>query len=325
MFGRSIILVVLKPKPDLSMKKILCISIITYFVVLTVKGQSLQDAFNGGATITANNKFINLNRGAANYHFGLQWQTNIVNDFFIGLRELGDRNFHIYNYGTLTDALTIKRDNGYIGMGIMNPQYNLQIQKTSAQPAIMIGGGFARSPRLQLYGLDADGNAWMGLGTDMDNGPYEHSIYFPSATTGRLTFGDYNGTTYNARMSILNNGNVGIGVKWPQSTLAVAGTITAKKVKVTAEDWPDYVFKQNYSLPTLQELENYVTTHHHLPGVPSATEVESNGLDLGEMNKQLLQKVEELTLYLISEHKKNIALEKTMAEINRRLESLECK
>ena len=68
-------------------------------------------------------------------------------------------------------------------------------------PAIEVRGGNFGFPRIQTYGLDADPAAWMGLGTDMGGGPYEHSVYFPTASgAGRLSIGDYNGTTYNPRV-----------------------------------------------------------------------------------------------------------------------------
>ena len=81
--------------------------------------------------------------------------------------------------------------------------------------------------------------------------------------------------------------------------LSVGGKIRAEEVKVEATPWPDYVFSDEYDLPELHETEAYIQQHKHLPGLPSAAEVEANGLNLGEMNARLLEKIEELTLYQI--------------------------
>ncbi|KYG81908.1 hypothetical protein EV198_2510 [Roseivirga ehrenbergii] len=109
--------------------------------------------------------------------------------------------------------------------------------------------------------------------------------------------------------TILDEGNLGIGITSPTEKLEVNGTIRSKKVKVEATNWPDYVFAPNYKLRTLNELETYIKANQHLPEVPSAKEVEKNGLDLGKMDATLLQKVEELTLYLIEENKRSQTLE----------------
>ena len=81
--------------------------------------------------------------------------------------------------------------------------------------------------------------------------------------------------------------------------LSADGLLMAKEVKVTLTGWPDYVFGDNYKLMTLEETEQYIRDNGHLPDVPSAAEVEDEGLSLGEMNKVLMQKVEELTLHVI--------------------------
>ena len=99
-----------------------------------------------------------------------------------------------------------------------------------------------------------------------------------------------------------DNGNIGIGTNNPQAKLAVNGEILAKSVRVNTGStyWPDYVFGNDYNLMSLRELEQYVNAHKHLPGIPSAQEVEEQGnVDLGAMNALLLEKVEELTRYVI--------------------------
>ena len=113
---------------------------------------------------------------------------------------------------------------------------------------------------------------------------------------------------------------VGINTKEIPSgyTLAVSGKTITEEVKVQLKSaWPDYVFKKEYNLPDLGFVENFVNHNGHLPEVPSKQEVEENkGVELGEMNTVLLKKIEELTLYLIEEHKTNKALSK-------RIETLE--
>ncbi|MET7000191.1 hypothetical protein [Chitinophaga defluvii] len=96
-------------------------------------------------------------------------------------------------------------------------------------------------------------------------------------------------------------GNVGIGVTDTKGyKLAVGGSMIAERVKVKIKTaWPDYVFAPEYQLPSLQEVAAHIKQHQHLPDMPSAKEVAAEGIDLGEMNKKLLQKVEELTLYMI--------------------------
>ena len=95
--------------------------------------------------------------------------------------------------------------------------------------------------------------------------------------------------------------NVGIGTLDPQGyKLAVNGTIRAKEIKVDS-DWADFVFKKDYKLPTLGEVKKHITEKGTLPGIPSESDVKANGVSLGEVNALLLQKIEELTLYVIKQ------------------------
>ncbi len=100
-------------------------------------------------------------------------------------------------------------------------------------------------------------------------------------------------------MRINHAGNVGIGTGFPSEKLSVKGKIRAQEIKVENANWPDFVFAKDYSLPTLQETEAHIKANGHLPGIPSAEKVKANGVDLGDMNAKLLQKIEELTLHLI--------------------------
>lgn len=128
----------------------------------------------------------------------------------------------------------------------------------------------------------------------------------------------------NAAMTIkANSGNIGIGVSDPQYKLAVYGTIGATKVKVTQSGWPDYVFSDGYRLPSLAEVEAFIKEQKHLPQVPSATEVEKNGLDLGDNQAILLKKIEELTLYLIEQDKALKQKQEKIEQLTKKMSSFE--
>lgn len=130
----------------------------------------------------------------------------------------------------------------------------------------------------------------------------------------------------NTDFAINGNGQVLIGMNNPlilnpQQTvntsykLLVDGAVYAEKVKVQlSEEWADYVFDEDYELRSLEEVETYTKEHHHLPGVPSAAEVAEEGIDLGAMNAKLLEKIEELTLYIIEQEKRLQALEAKVAQ-----------
>lgn len=125
-------------------------------------------------------------------------------------------------------------------------------------------------------------------------------------------------------MMVKADGSVGIGTTNTFGyKLAVNGSGIFTKVKVKPyANWPDYVFQPDYKLPSLAEVEKYIQTHHHLQGIPSQQEVKEEGVDLGEMDKKLLQKIEELTLYTIAQQKQIDALIETNKRIQEQLEKM---
>lgn len=119
----------------------------------------------------------------------------------------------------------------------------------------------------------------------------------------------------------LNGGKVGIGgVLNPTEMLTVNGKVLAEEVQVVASvPVPDYVFADDYSLPSLETLRSYIKQHHHLPEVPSAKEIEKDGILLGEMNLLLLKKIEEMTLYMLELKDENEKTNKRLMEVEKEL------
>jgi len=119
------------------------------------------------------------------------------------------------------------------------------------------------------------------------------------------------------RMSILGDGTVGIGTKNTQGyKLAVNGSAIFTKVRIrNYAAWPDYVFKKDYKLPGLDSLEKYIQVNQHLPGIVSAASAGNEGIDLADDQALLLKKIEELTLYVIEEHKQMEKLKKEVLRL----------
>ncbi|MBD1261607.1 hypothetical protein HZY62_13465 [Maribacter polysiphoniae] len=116
--------------------------------------------------------------------------------------------------------------------------------------------------------------------------------------------------------SSITNGNVGIGTTIPDSKLTVKGKIHAEEVKIDLSvPAPDYVFNEDYDLRTLEETQDYIEEHAHLPNIPSAKEMENDGVELGVMNMKLLEKIEELMLYTIQQEIRIKELEKTVVNL----------
>lgn len=106
------------------------------------------------------------------------------------------------------------------------------------------------------------------------------------------------------KLTILPSGNIGIGTVNPSCKLDVCGTIRANEVNVDLSGGCDFVFKKNYKLMDLKELEIFVQTNQHLPEIAPEKDMVENGVNMKELQMKLLQKMEEMTLYVIEQNKK---------------------
>lgn len=102
----------------------------------------------------------------------------------------------------------------------------------------------------------------------------------------------------------------------------VKGKVQAEEVNISLDGWADYVFKDGYHLRSLGELKSFINENGHLPGIPKAAEVIKDGVNLGEMNAKLLEKIEELTLYIIYQEEQIQELRKLQDEVKKLKEAM---
>ena len=209
---------------------------------------------------------------------------------------------------------------GNVGIGNANPQYPLDIT----------GKLFVRGTGTSHTNPNAgDLHVGYGMAYPGTSGSISRIAIQPYGHTGgpwKLIARDDNENAYldinygnSNALTINNSGNIGIGTEFPSDKLAVKGKIRAQEIKVEATPWPDYVFSKSYQLPTLQETEKHIKEKGHLSGIPSAEEVKANGIDLGEMNAKLLQKIEELTLHLIEKDKRDSAQQLEIEQLQKQI------
>ncbi len=189
------------------------------------------------------------------------------------------------------DTLIRVRDNGYVGIG-----YNGSIY---GRPLNIEGNGVNFYYDVNTFG----GSIFPDVSNDLvlwsnNSGPGQNVVLQPS--WGQVTMGTYTPAT---------------GYK-----LSVKGKVICEEAKVQlSASWPDYVFKSDYPLMTIPDLEKSIRKEQHLPNIPAAADMEKNGIMLGDMNRRIIEKVEELTLYIIDLNKQNEQLRQEVDQLKKQV------
>lgn len=186
-----------------------------------------------------------------------------------------------------TKPIAMQVASGRVGIGTTTPGVKFEVKGNN---------NLGNNPNV-IASFRANDNAGVVLGSLNGNTPYIADDPGAGSSVGLAFF-----TNGQERMRIKrDNGNIGIGTSNPTQKLSVNGAILAKEVVVSlsSSNWPDYVFEEGYSLKPLSEVKDHIDEYKHLPNVPSAKDVEEKGISLGEMQKIQMEKIEELTLYII--------------------------
>ncbi|MEM6965614.1 MAG: hypothetical protein AAF573_12660 [Bacteroidota bacterium] len=265
-------------------------------------------------------------------------------------------NFFFSDASGGTNVMTITGDDDHVGIGDDTPSYPLDVKSSTesvsggiiyaentsstasdvrairgvSTPADGFGYGvYGQGGYRGIYGF-GDGGAYTGTTTGV------YGIASGTGTAGTRTgiYGTASGGTTNwagffasGNVYVTNDLRIGTTAGAAGYKVAVNGKIISEELKVQDSGaWPDYVFESEYELKSLEEVEASINENGHLPGIPSAKQVEEDGgFHVGDMQKKTLEKVEELTLYLIESNKQIKALQEQNAALLQRIEQLENK
>ncbi len=224
--------------------------------------------------------------------------------------------------GNAANFVTIKGD-GNVGIGTTSPSGKLHIKNPNDGAGQYSGLRFfpakpidqASNPSEDYHRLLGFRRKGLWIGGSENGSTYTRSNILMNDSGVFFGMSDgYLNPENNVSLALINSGNVGIGTTTPENKLDVNGTIRAKEV-IVETNWSDFVFADEYKLRSLSEVEEHINQHGHLPDVPSAESIQSEGLSVGESQTIMMQKIEELTLYVIELKKQNDSLQNQIKEL----------
>jgi hypothetical protein len=273
-----------------------------YGTWLNVNNNSSYNATGSGIRITINNAnktqiFHNDNA------FSLGGSFDVLTGNAEMLSRTGDVYLSTGNFRS--NGIIVKNGTGYLGIGTTTPSTQLHTTGT-----VRFQGLTTNNTLANILAADANGNlSWRDASTLGSGGGY-------------WVVSGNNISNNNSGLVVIGSMPTAAMLDDAGLKLAVNGNVYTKKVKVTPDEWADYVFHPGYKLPTLKEVEEFIQTNKHLMDVPSAAEVEKNGIDVGDNQAVLLKKIEELTLYLIEINKKVDKLSEENIQLKKKLEGV---
>ncbi len=271
------------------------------------------------------------------------WDAGLAGDFY-----------HIYRSGSGKGEFLRITNEGFVGIGQTNPSEKLDIlgklkwgETTNSAwgkgilsmdsgwnsgnyPTIGSKGGnigslimlhnphipFRDDCKVEGY----DGRSGIRMAVDENA-----TVYWDAGLAGDFYHIYRSGSEKEEFLRVTNEGYVGIGTKTPNYELEVDGAVKASIFYSNTNSWSNFVFEDTYELKSLTDVESFIIKNKHLPNIPNESEVIEKGINLGEMDAKLLQKIEELTLYLIEQNKLNKAQQKKIEQLEKKITSLEKK
>jgi len=266
-------------------------------------GSTFETLNNGRSVFIGENAGVNDDAtNNANIMIGYEAGQNTTsgpNNVAIGFRALKENLTGQNNFALGRNSMEFTTGSLNVGLGALTMRF-----QTTGSNNVAIGQAAGQNNETGVENVFIGSNAGRGSALHSKSGcvMIGNRAGFSDITDNKLYIENSDDVATPLIYGDFASNRVGIGTSTlgTDYALSVAGKVISTEVRVLETmNWPDYVFLPNYDLKSLEEVNDFIKTNGHLPNIPSAEEAESEGIALGEMNKNLLEKIEELTLYMI--------------------------